>query len=331
VKLDEYRRVVADLSLRPVLLIVGPEPYLVKELVETLRKRGAKEHGEGFASHAFYAHSHSAREVLTTCRAGEFFVTHKLVLLHDVERYGKGDLGALADYVRAPDPAASLVMTAESVDGRTTFAKAVAKAPGGRIDLKPMYESEMPAWIAALAKQRGKRVRRAASEALDELCGTNLDALAAELEKLEIYTGGRDTIEEADVAAVVGSSRTETYYRLRDAILERRAGEALEIWGLLVEAGENTYALFGRLRATLRELLSAKELAERGAGMAEIGRALGIPAWRVRPLGEVLGKTDLARLRRDLLLLFEADLALRQSRITERQVAEGLLVSLCAA
>jgi DNA polymerase-3 subunit delta len=331
VKLDEYRRVMSELSLRPVLLIVGPEPYLTKELVETLRKRGAKEHGEGFACHTFYAQSHTAREALTTCRAGEFFVTHKLVLLHDVERYGKGDLGALADYVKAPDPAASLVMMAESVDGRTTFAKAVAKAPGGRIDLKPMYESEMPAWIDALAKQRGRRVRRAASEALAELCGTNLGALAAEIEKLEIYTGDRDTIEEADVAAVVGSSRTETYYRLRDAILEGRAGEALEIWGLLVEAGENTYALFGRLRATLRELLGAKEMAERGAAMGEIGRALGIPGWRQRAFWEVLTKTGLARLHRNLLRLFEADVALRQSRLTDRQVAEGLLVSLCAA
>jgi DNA polymerase III delta subunit len=330
-KLDEYRRILADLSLRPVLLIVGPEPYLRKELVETLRRRGVKEHGEGFVCHTFYAQSHPVREVLTTCRAGEFFVTCKLVLLHDVQRCGKGDLSALTDYVKAPDPSTSLVMTAESVDGRTTFAKAVAKAPGGRIDLKPMYESEMPAWIEAFAKRRGKRTRRAASEALAELCGTNLDALAAELEKLEIYTAGRDTIEEADVAAVVGSSRTETYYRLRDAILEGRAGEALEIWGLLVEAGENTYALFGRLRATLRELLGAKEMAERGTGMTEIGRALGIPAWRLRPLGAVLAKADLARLRRDLLLLFEADLALRQSRLTERQVAEGLLVSLCAA
>jgi len=331
VKLEDFRRVLAGAALCPVQLLVGPEPYLVKLFVEALKKQGAKEHGEAFACHTFYAHSHTARQALNECRSGEFFVTAKLVLLHEIERYRKDDLAALAGYVRAPDPAASLVMTAQSVDGRTAFAKAVAKVKGARIDLKPMYENEIPAWIDALAKRRGKRVGRTARDALAELCGTNLDALAAEIEKLEMFVGERDTIAADDVADVVGRGRTETYYRLRDAILERRAGEALEIWGTLVEDGESAYALFGRLRVTLRELVNARELADHGEGLEAIGRALGIPPWRRRTFGPVLAKTDLEHLRRNLVLLFEADVDLRVSRLTERQVAERLLVQLCAA
>lgn len=330
-KLEEFRRVRADISLRPVLLIIGSEPYLKKLLVEILKERGAKEHGEGFACRTLYAHSHTARQAVAECRSGEFFVTRKLVFLHEIERYRKDDLGALAEYVRAPDGAASLVMTAESVDGRTAFAKAIGKAPGGRVDLKPMYENEMSSWVGALAKRCGKRVGREAREALAELCGTNLMVLAAEMEKLGIFVGERETIEAEDVAAVVGRGRTETYYRLRDAILERRTSEALEIWGILVDEGESAYALLGRLRQTLRELVNAKELAAQGTGMEAVGRALGIPAWRTRALEGVVSKTSLEELRRHLVLLFEADVELRRSRLTERQVAERLLVSLCAA
>jgi DNA polymerase-3 subunit delta len=331
VKLADFRRILAELSLRPVLVVVGAEPYLKTLIVEALKKKGAEAHGDGFACQTFYAHSRTAREAIAECRAGEFFVTAKLVLLHEIDRYRKEDLGVLADYVKSPDPAVSLVMTAESVDGRTGFAKAIAKVPGGRADLKTMYDSEMPAWIDALAKRRGKRVGRAAREALAELCGTNLTALAAEIEKLELYVGEREQIEEADVAAVVGRGRTETYYRLRDAILEGRAGEALEIWGLLAAEGENVYALFGRLRSTLRELVNAKELAEAGADMQQVGRALGIPTWRQRDLCPVLAKTSLEKLRRNLVLVFEADVDLRQTRLSDRQIAERLFVLLCAA
>ncbi len=330
-KLEEFRRALAELSLRPVLLIVGAEPYLKKLLVETLKKQGTEEHGESFACRTFYAHSQTARQAVAECRAGEFFVTAKLVLLREIERYRKEELAALADYVRSPDPTVSLVMTAEIVDGRTAFAKAVGKVRGGRIDLKPMYENEMPPWIDALAQRRDKRVSREAREALAELCGTNLSALAAEIEKLEMFVGERERIEEADVAAVVGRGRTETYYRLRDAVLERHAGEALEIWGTLVADGESVYALFGRLRSTLRELVNARELVDGGTGMAEIGRALGIPAWRQRALAGVVSKTSLEQLQRNLVLLFEADVDLRRSRLSDRQVAERLLVLLCAA
>ena len=194
-KLAEFRRVLTDLSLRPVLLVVGTEPYLKTLIVEVLKKKGAEEHGEGFSCQSFYAHSRTARQTIAECRAGEFFVTAKLVLLHEIDRYRKEELSVLADYVKSPDPAVSLVMTAESVDGRTGFAKAIAKVRGARIDLKAMYDSEMPAWIDALAKRRGKRVGRGAREALAELCGTNLTALAAEIEKLELFVGDREQIE----------------------------------------------------------------------------------------------------------------------------------------
>jgi len=331
VKLDEFRRILAELCLGPVVLIVGPESYLQTLIIEALKKRGADKHGEGFACRTLYAHSHTAREAVGECRAGEFFVTAKMVLVHEIERYGKDDLGVLADYVKSPDAASLLVMTAESVDGRTVFAKAIGKLKGGRIDLKPMYDNEMPPWIDGLAKRRNRRLSREAREALGELCGTNLAALAAEMDKLDLYAGERELIEEADVAAVVGRSRTETYYRLRDAVLEHRAGDALAIWGTLAEEGENVYGLFGRLRMTLRELLNARELADGGAGMAKIGQALGIPTWRQRALEGILAKASMAQLVRDLELLFDADVDLRQSRLTERQVAERLLVSLCAA
>ena len=330
-KLADFRRILADLSPRPVLLVVGTEPYLKTLIVEALRKKGAEEHGEGFACQRFYAHSRTAREAIAECRAGEFFVTAKLVLLHEIDRYRKEELNVLADYVKSPDPAVSLVMMAESVDGRTGFAKAIAKVRGARVDLKPMYDSEMSAWTDALAKRRGKRVGRGAREALAELCGTNLTTLATEIEKLELFVGERDQIEEADVAAVVGRGRTETYYRLRDAILERRAGEALEIWGMLAAEGENVYALFGRLRSTLRELVNAKELAEAGADMQQVGRALGIPTWRQRALWSVLAKASLEQLWRNLVLVFDADVDLRRTRLSDRQVAERLFVVLCAA
>ena len=330
-KLDVFRQTLAGLSLRPVLLVAGPGPYPRKLIIEALKKRGAQEHGEGFACQTVYANSRTARQVVTECRAGEFFVTTKLIVLHDIERYNKDDLGVLTAYVRAPDPAVSLVMTAETLDGRTALAKAIGKIKGGRIDLKPMYENEMPPWIDALAKRQGKRVSRTARAMLAELCGTNLSALATEVEKLDLFTGERDTIEEADVAAVAGRARNETYYRLRDAVLERSTGGALEIWQTLVADGESAYALLGRLRATLRELINAKELADSGAGMSEIGRALGIPSWRQRELGAVLAKTGLRQVLRNLVLLFDADLDLRTSRLTEQQVAERLIVLLCAA
>jgi hypothetical protein len=81
---------------------------------------------------------------------------------------------------------------------------------------------------------------------------------------------------------------------------------------------------------TLRELVNARELADGGATAAEIGRALGVPSWRLQGMTQVLSKTSVGQLVRRLVLLFDADVDLRRSRLTERQVAERLLVSLSA-
>ena len=100
----------------------------------------------------------------------------------------------------------------------------------------------LPKWIAHRAGELGVPITPEATTLLQEAIGTDLGALASELDKLTSYARGRTrvgmrdagenaapTIDEAAVAAVVGVRRGETMGDLLDRVAERDATGALAL------------------------------------------------------------------------------------------------------
>ncbi|MCA9856551.1 MAG: DNA polymerase III subunit delta [Dehalococcoidia bacterium] len=140
--------------------------------------------------------------------------------------------------------------------------------------------SEVAQWLQDRAVRRGISIQPQAIEAMAEMVGANLRALAAELEKLATYADGR-TITADDVRLLTPVVREERIFDLVDAIVEGHAANALKLLRRMLDDGSETPAHVQLLVARqLRLLVRATEILEgRGSqeDVASITKTRGFP------------------------------------------------------
>lgn len=100
-------------------------------------------------------------------------------------------------------------------------------------------------FIREQATKRGRQVEPAAAQLMVQWLGPDLARIAAELDKLALYTEGRDKITAEDVSAVVVATAGVNPFAIIDAIMAGDAKTALELLEKsLTQSGEE-YKMLG--------------------------------------------------------------------------------------
>jgi DNA polymerase-3 subunit delta len=129
--------------------------------------------------------------------------------------------------------------------------------------------------VSRTAAALGLQLQPAAIEALAEAVGSDSARLAAELEKLGLYCGGKP-IDAAAVAALVGCHST-TSLQVGDALLAGRPAEAIALVDELLRTGEPALRIVATLSGQIRGWLWVSLLESRGEqDVNVIARAAGI-------------------------------------------------------
>src|SRR2546421_790824 len=138
----------------------------------------------------------------------------------------------LLRYLESPNPTTLLVLVQAAGDEPDTELVRRTTAVAG----EPLPPAPVEGWMAHRAGQLALTLAPEAGALLLDAVGSDLSALARELEKLAGLAGGssRPATRE-DVAALVGVRRGETLQGLVDATLERRAPEAARLVGPILE------------------------------------------------------------------------------------------------
>ncbi len=189
--------------------------------------------------------------------------------------------------------------------------------------------NEVVGWVLERAAARGVQVERTAAEALSELLGANLWALAGEIDKLAQYTDGRP-ITVTDVRTLTPAAREAGMFDLVDAAVEGRTPVALRLLRQMLEEGsESAIGILVMISRQLRNLVRAAELVEQRAPQATIGEATGVSnQWVLGKLirqAETLGRTGAEQALR---AAETTDHAVKTGRMNEDLVLELLLCRL---
>lgn len=168
-----------------------------------------------------------------------------------------------------------LILTADTADKRTGLYKAV-KSSGTVIDCsvaKGTRKKDRDAQQQLLYSQAreilsgaGKKMPPRAFDAMYELIGFDMHAFSRGLEKLINYTGTRETIELADIQAVLTKSREEPIYELTGALSDKKAVAALRLLTELLDAGYHYLQVLMAITNQMRRLLLIKGFVNSDAG-----------------------------------------------------------------
>jgi DNA polymerase III subunit delta len=229
-------------ELKPVYLITGSDHPKVALAVRRLRERIGRE-----AAEMLDATESSGEDAVAACNAlGLFGEGTRLVVVEQVERWRPADVKAVGAYLASPAPGTVLALVGAGIKADSPLAKACAKA-GDVLRYEAPRKRDLPGWVADQFARRSAHADADACRALAELVGDDLDALAAEVEKLATWAGGEtigvDDVEllavpraEASVFALTdawGQRDLAGVLRAADALLERSHRELTSIAGLL--------------------------------------------------------------------------------------------------
>jgi DNA polymerase-3 subunit delta len=219
---------------------------------------------------------------------------HKLIgAMRDADG-GSDELAAFENYLKAPQPHASLVLVTSGDLDRRVKASQLLEKYAVVVECDPLAEAgDAIAWAKAEAASEGVRIEAAAARLLATLAGGDITRLRAEFERALLFASGDGIITEATVREIASAPTTQDPWAVTGAIERGAPAEALRELALKLEAGEVPVMILGQL------------------------------AWFVR------AKMTPARVPRAVEAVFRTDVALKTSGGDPRVLLERLVIELC--
>ncbi len=203
-------------------------------------------------------------DVLDELRTLPLLAPHRAVIVRDADAFVAAYRGQIEEYLESPSDTASLILMVSSWPKNTRLYKVVDQC-GKAIDCSVPETGDLSKFLRDAAAQRGKQIAPAAADLLGQWIGADLAALNAEIEKLSLYVGDRETISPEDVSAVVSATAGPAAFALTNALTAGDGRKALEsLDGMLTTRGEE-FKVLGMIGWHLRKALRARQLIAQGS------------------------------------------------------------------
>lgn len=324
-----------------VYLFYGDEEYVKEKALALLKEQTVPEDMRAMNVLTLEG-TVSGDAVCDECDTLPFFTEKKLVIVRDFAQLlnkGRGEGGAeksedaaqarLLAYLDNPSPHTCLVFyCAQGVDKRKKLFKALLKCTA--VEFKPLEGRELSKWTEKELRAAGKAIGSETLQFLLEFTDTRLELFSRELDKLIHYAGEKKEITREMILQVVTPLREYNLFKMTDAILERRSGEALRLLGgLLADKEEPIYILAGisrQMRLALRACLLQKERGDRPSML----KSLGVPDFALQKLLRHIASWDEDKLKQGVGLCLDADEGIKTGRYQAEIILVTLVTRLCA-
>jgi DNA polymerase-3 subunit delta len=326
-------------ELRPVYLVVGTERHLSSRVVEALRAATLAGRDLGLNEEHLTAADTAVDQVLAAARTLPMMAPRRFVLVRDCDRWepkgegkpkGPSALDRMAQYTEDPAPTTVLVLQASKLDARRRLMTA-AKKGGYLVACDSPSPKELPGWVTAAARERGKKLGPGVAHLLSELLGPELSTLDSAVERLALYVGDAPEISEDVVGDCIVQVKPSTVWALVDAVGRRDVGAALASLGKVYDPSDRGLRLLGVLAWSTRQLVKFSAATREGLGKAEAAKRAGVPPFKADQLASQIRRTSDAELEGWLGVLARVDLELKGgSRRPPRAVLEAALVEMCS-
>ena len=244
-------------------------------------------------------------------------------------RRGSEGPDALADVLAQRAPTTAVCLVAHLRVPPQNAVLAAVRSLGGEISYQPRPKGrELRVWLDAAIAARGLRLGPGAANHLLEVVGSDLGALASELDKLVALAAGQPLSITEVRAAVAGDEPVEMWTVIEE-LLGPTPGRAAATVDQLLAEGRSSQHLLAILAGQARDLLMAQAYLHTHGSGAGLAAELRLPDWRADRLARQARAVPAALVAGWLRELHDVD---RRIKAGELGDADGLrLLSLRAA
>jgi DNA polymerase-3 subunit delta len=201
------------------------------------------------------------------------------------------------EFLKRPEPQATVVLVASTLDRRGRTAKLLLKE-GTIVECGVIADIEdAQRWIRNRVAAAGVQIDTNAARLLARLGGTDVQRLRNDIDRLLLFVLGRKTIGEEDVREIAGPAALQDEWAMANAIESGNTAEALRQLALMLDAGARPEMVTGQLGWVARSKMPG--------GPARVPAAIDA--------------------------VFRTDVALKSTGGDQRILLERLVVELCDA
>jgi DNA polymerase III subunit delta len=245
-------------QVAPVVLLNGPDTFLVEEAVGRLTRVVCPDRALlAMSREVLEARDVGAEGIVRAAETLPWGAPRRLVIVRGVEALGPRQAEPFSEYFRAPNPSTVLALSVLlPIAGSHWIAKAVSVASPATfsvVELPLLTGRALATWLRGHASAEGFELSDEAAQLLITLVGDDPAALAGEVVKAAIG-GGADNrrVGVAEVRAVVGEHRMREVFELTRAVEQKDVGLALPLLERLLAGGEEPMRILAILSGQAR-------------------------------------------------------------------------------
>ncbi|MCI0378247.1 MAG: DNA polymerase III subunit delta [Gemmataceae bacterium] len=326
--MDSLAFLAAKTKIGPLYVLHGDEPFLKRQAILAIRERALGADADEQVVSTYSGDKAAYAEVFDELQTAPFFAPRRVVVIEGADPFITKFRPQLEKLLLNLPASGVLILDVKTWASNTRLAKMTPDSATIVCKAPPVYK--IAKWCTDWAASRyEKQLAEPAATLLVEFVGGDMGLLDQELEKLSIYVGSKSTIEADDVDRLVGNNRTESTWKIFDALADGQIDTALTILDRQLDQGEEPFKIMGAMAFQVRKLAQGARLALQGTNLRAALAQVGIPPFAVDKAEKHLrrlGREHAAQLYDQLM---EANMGLRGgSPLPERIVLERFLLQL---
>ncbi|HAL57735.1 MAG TPA: DNA polymerase III subunit delta, partial [Bacteroidetes bacterium] len=305
------------------------EDFLIDESVQAIIENTLDPGMKGFNLDVVYGSKADARDVIAHAMSFPMMSGRRVVVVKEFEKLVSTDTAKeiVSAYIEKPLESTCLVLISLDADfRRKPFTDLKKKA--ALVECKPLYDNQIPAWIAQRIRLSGKEAHAEACRLLQAYVGNSLRSIQNEIDKLFIFVGEKKQITAEDVAAVVGASKGYTIFELQNSIGRKDTKEAITILERMLTAGQSPQMIIVMLTRFFMQLWKLTDAKLRRSPDGEIAREIGLSPYFVKQHLEFSTRFPAEHIEHNFQELLEADTVLKTTSRDPHLVLDLLVLSL---
>ena len=315
---------------RPVYLLVGPETLLIERAVHALRRAVVGDGGiSGFNEDVLVGNGLDGAKLVSIASTLPMMADRRFVLVRHIDQMKTSEQAEVAAYVANPSESTCLVMTAAKIAGNTKLGKAVSKTKA-RFDAAALKGAALRDFGMAEASDRGHVLAPSAASLLLDALGDDLAAWDDAIERLSLFVGPGQRINDAAVEQCVMRVRAESIFALVDAVSLKDHRKAVASTASLLRDREPALRILALVARQIRIVAKMREALASGMGSREAATKAGAPPFKANALTEAARRFKMRDLERAFDIIAQTDLALKGgSKQPDDIVLHQAIAALC--
>ena len=199
----------------------------------------------------------------------------------------------------------------------------------GKVVEFPMQKPEdLVKWIAAVLSEKGRQIDTRTAYQLIEYSDLGMGSIQNELDKLVLYTEGRDSITIDDVENVTTKSLKVRIFDLTDAVAQKRGDDALRLLDEMLQQREPVARILFMISKQFRQMLEVKLLLEDGIDRRQIPGTLAMHPFAASKLVEQSKKFKIDDLKDIVQLCLTTEDDIKTGKMGDRTALELLIAKI---